>query len=291
MDEHESGAKLTSDSQHSPDPPARTATHHTERHAHSEACLNCGAAGGQEYCPSCGQRSVHEGDLSWAHASHHLVHEIFHLDGKIFRSLKLLFVRPGELTIDFIQGRRARHVHPLRLFIVFSSLFFFFAQPVISLENMPLQFQTFIQQFTEISGASSAEILARVRAILEVSFKVSVIGGTFLFAVGYWLLFRKCYPYLAQHAVMALHLSSFSMAVQTTASWLRPLNAPEWFLTTVGFLPSIVYALFAMRRVYGGPWRSLVWKWVVIQIAVTAIITVLAIVVTSGAAAWLLSPK
>jgi len=38
----------------------------------------------------CGQKRLHEGDLSLGHAWHHVVDEVFHLDGKILVSLKLL---------------------------------------------------------------------------------------------------------------------------------------------------------------------------------------------------------
>ena len=66
---------------------------------------------------------MHEGDLSLAHAWHHLVHEMLHFDGRILQSIWLLFARPGQLTLDFLEGRRARHVHPVRLFLVFSAIF------------------------------------------------------------------------------------------------------------------------------------------------------------------------
>jgi hypothetical protein len=96
-------------------------------HASSSACPNCGHRNEGKFCTSCGQKEIHPGDLSLKHAWHHVVHEALHVDGKIFNSLKLLFTRPGQLTLDFFAGRRARHVHPIRLFLVMGLGFFLFA--------------------------------------------------------------------------------------------------------------------------------------------------------------------
>ena len=73
---------------------------------HDEAftCPNCGLVDTGEYCSDCGQKRVHDGDLSLHHAWHHLVHETLHLDGRIFHSLKLLFTKPGQLTLDYPRG-------------------------------------------------------------------------------------------------------------------------------------------------------------------------------------------
>jgi hypothetical protein len=87
------------------------------------SCLNCGAMLQGPYCAMCGQRAglghptVHE-------LLHELVHEFVHVDGKILQSIRLLFLRPGQLTKECVEGRRARHVSPLRLYLTFSVLFF-----------------------------------------------------------------------------------------------------------------------------------------------------------------------
>jgi hypothetical protein len=49
------------------------------------------------------------------------------LDSRLWRTLALLVFRPGRLTLDYLQGRRARYVAPFRLFIATSLIFFFVA--------------------------------------------------------------------------------------------------------------------------------------------------------------------
>lgn len=53
-----------------------------------------------------------------------LAEELFSVDGRIYRSVWLLFARPGFLTREMFADRRAAHVSPLRLYLFFSVLFF-----------------------------------------------------------------------------------------------------------------------------------------------------------------------
>jgi len=78
-------------------------------------CLNCGTALIGAYCHACGQTShVHR----TLHAfGHDFLHSVLHFDGKIWRTLPLLFWRPGDLTRRYIHGERAKFVSPLALFL------------------------------------------------------------------------------------------------------------------------------------------------------------------------------
>ncbi|HEY1091567.1 MAG TPA: DUF3667 domain-containing protein [Burkholderiaceae bacterium] len=78
-------------------------------------CANCGATLSGRYCVQCGQPAhVHR---SLLHMFEELLHGIFHFETKAWRTLPLLALRPGRLTREYIDGRRARYVSPLPLFL------------------------------------------------------------------------------------------------------------------------------------------------------------------------------
>lgn len=86
-------------------------------------CLNCGALVAGRYCQNCGQSLHVHRTLSafW----HDFTHSILHFEGKIWRTLPLLFLKPGQLTRRYVHGERARFVSPLALFLF--SVFLMFA--------------------------------------------------------------------------------------------------------------------------------------------------------------------
>lgn len=81
----------------------------------AEACLNCGAELAGAHCHACGQKArVHR----TLHAfGHDFLHSVLHFDGKIWRTLPLLFWNPGQLTRRYVHGERAKFVSPLALFL------------------------------------------------------------------------------------------------------------------------------------------------------------------------------
>jgi hypothetical protein len=84
-------------------------------HTHEAACLNCGASLFGPHCHHCGQRAhVHR---TLGAFFHDLLHGVLHFEGKVWRTLPLLAWRPGKLTREYIDGRRASYVSPIALFL------------------------------------------------------------------------------------------------------------------------------------------------------------------------------
>jgi hypothetical protein len=53
--------------------------------------------------------------------------DLTHADSRLWRTLGALLFKPGYLTQQFLAGRRARYLPPLRLYLVLSVAFFLFA--------------------------------------------------------------------------------------------------------------------------------------------------------------------
>ena len=115
--------KLTPDPSRAPEP-------------RSAACLNCGTPLTGPFCSECGQRdippypSVRElaVDAFW---------ELSGWDGRFAATVRALLRHPGLLTREFLEGRRARYISPLRLYLMASLAYFVVAAaaPEIKLES------------------------------------------------------------------------------------------------------------------------------------------------------------
>lgn len=90
---------------------------------HDKTCLNCGAIVEERYCTRCGQENV-EPKESVGHLIRHFFEDITHFDGKFFVTVKDLIIRPGFLTREYVAGRRATYLNPIRMYIFISAVFF-----------------------------------------------------------------------------------------------------------------------------------------------------------------------
>src|SRR5262249_8791686 len=86
-------------------------------------CAKCGASLLGRFCSQCGQK-VAPLNPTFGEFLHDLFHEIAHVDGKIVTTLRLLLTRPGFLSLEYFEGRRARYVTPIRLYLLLSVVCF-----------------------------------------------------------------------------------------------------------------------------------------------------------------------
>ncbi len=86
-------------------------------------CLNCGAQLVGQYCGQCGQRASGRLISLWE-LLRDAFGDMFELDSRLWRTLIPLMARPGQLTSDYLRGRRMRYMPPFRMYLVLSLLFF-----------------------------------------------------------------------------------------------------------------------------------------------------------------------
>ncbi len=92
-----------------------------------DTCLNCGSPlqDKDNFCPRCGQVNDTK-RLSFVDWIKEILGDFFAYDSRLSNSLIPLLKNPGQLSIDYIKGQRASHIHPIRLYLVVSFILFFF---------------------------------------------------------------------------------------------------------------------------------------------------------------------
>jgi hypothetical protein len=93
----------------------------------TESCLNCGRKLAEEdnFCANCGQKNQ-DNYVSAYRLIADFFTNYFSLDSRFGRTFKPFFTKPGFVTEEFVQGRRVQYAHPVRWYLVFSVLHFFF---------------------------------------------------------------------------------------------------------------------------------------------------------------------
>jgi len=90
---------------------------------HEKTCLNCGSPVQDKYCSHCGQLNSEPGQ-SFGHLIGHFLSDITHYDSQFLTTLKDLVFKPGFLTKEYIAGKRASYLDPIRMYIFISAVFF-----------------------------------------------------------------------------------------------------------------------------------------------------------------------
>ena len=138
------------------------------RPGNSQSCLNCGKQLTGQYCGQCGQRATSRFISVWE-LLRDAFGDLFELDSRLWRTLAPLLVRPGLLTKDYLEGRRARYMPPFRMYLVLSLLFFVvaFFDPR---DELAIFYEPEAESTAEIQiplGMSEEEVAAKVAEARE----------------------------------------------------------------------------------------------------------------------------
>jgi hypothetical protein len=246
-------------------------------HAHHELpanCLNCDTPLQGPWCHHCGQKASAV-DLSVHDVLHEAVHEFIHLDGKILQTLKLLVAKPGQLTREFIAGRRARYISPLRLYLTFSVLFFAVAAIV------PGARQAFIQTSSSREAAERGTVLnvEEERKADEVGEAVmhNIPRATFVlmpvFALLTWAFFRKQQRLYVPHLYYSVHFHAFLYLLMTVSVLFGVAGVIGKSIGSGLIVLSFPYHYIALRRVFGGSYVKVFAKGTAIGLLYLASVT------------------
>ncbi len=90
-------------------------------------CGNCQTLFSGHYCPECGQ-AVNDYDKPFSFIFYNFVGDFFAFDTRFYKTFLALLIRPGFLSKEYFEGRRARYAPPFRVFIFMSFILFLLLQ-------------------------------------------------------------------------------------------------------------------------------------------------------------------
>jgi Protein of unknown function (DUF3667) len=230
-------------------------------------CPSCGVPARSRFCAECGEEFLRPADFKLRHyLVTHIAHEIFDFDGKLVRTLRVVFCRPGQLAVDYVAGRRKPFVSPLRLYLITFVLHAFLLTALaphqlslperVHLEDPTGLLARLLAAKTSVDW-SSPELRGQLS---ERSHWLSELATLFVFfgvaAIQALLFIRLRRPYL-QHLSLALSVAAFFLATLALGDLVLALffrqqlvniSYPNQLLALTA-LP--IYWCLAIRRFYG----------------------------------------
>ncbi len=237
-------------------------------------CRNCGVPLQGRYCHACGQKAAHS-EISLRELVHEAIHEFAHLDdSKIVRTLKLLLFKPGELTAEFLRGRRVRYIPPLRLYLVCSLIFFALAawsrSPFINIQLTPEDIQDSAER--EATRKDTVARLEHLRDEMMHNTPRAMFVLMPVFGLLSWALFRRPQPDYLPHLYYAIHFHAFVFLMLATRVGLSFGGRFGEMVGGLFPLTIVPYHYLALRRVFGGSRWQVTWKGTTIALAYIALI-------------------
>jgi hypothetical protein len=197
---------------------------------------------------------------------HDLPHDVLHVDGKLTRTLRALFVRPGFLPAEYTAGRRVAYIAPLRLYLVV------FLVHLALVATSPDGTRTLLHQAAMIDPTGLTLDLAKARPQVQWSDpglqeRLAEHGrwgaefGTMLIFLGVGgvlqLLFYRQHRRYLEHALLALSITTWYLLLVSVGEFalllmrsrqygVSDLKLAQWLAPTLA-----VYGWFAFRRFYG----------------------------------------
>ena len=248
------------------------------------ACLNCKqglASPRPNFCPACGQETNLKPPTLLAFVQQ-FGGAYLSTEGALWRTLKLLLLKPGELTCQYLAGRRKHYVLPLRLYLTVSLVTLLLVRVLGGVQVDLASGKGFDPKRADavpivIAGGRAgmkngefyctdlpAWLCRRLKARVDLDapafqreierfgerFAANLGAAMFVllpsFALWLKLAYRNRRLRYTEHLVFALHLHAFWFIALAFA-----LPDSGWLATlALGTMP--VYAMLALRRVYAG---------------------------------------
>jgi len=244
-------------------------------------CLNCGEALHGAFCGACGQRSVPANPTA-SELAGDAWHELSGYDGRIAATFRGL-LHPGRLTLEYLQGRRARYLSPVRLYLTVSLIYFLIAATAPQIAGgLRIAFTNTegngSQVLTEQDRAEMLKDLGDVpwvvrpmvrsiaedpdafRARLFVIMPRVFFGMLPVFAAIVALFYRK--HRFPAALVFAVHVHAFAFLTFSLPEAAK-FSGSATVANIVGVIVLIVFSVYAplaQKHVFGGSWLAIIAK-------------------------------
>lgn len=280
-------------------------------------CLNCDAPLNGAYCSQCGQQ-VRDADVSLRELLHEAAETFTNVDGAGLRSFVGLLWPPGRFTRDYLAGRRARYLPPLRLYLLCSLAFVLtrevrdwtVGEPRGALLNVSTTIERDDGTTTVIRGDSAVRMLLdsagtdttkrggilarlvrgafadpvafreRVRANAPRAFFVLVPAFAWLLGIAFRT--QGAGPF-GRQLLVAMHLHAAGFLFFAAGHLITSVPGLRWELNP-GLIVTLLFAPAALQRIYDVPLGVASFRFLLVALGYLNVVALATVVVIGFAA-------
>jgi len=249
------------------------------------------------YCPYCGQKNS-DVNIKLRHFLSEFFSANFNFDSKIFKTLKLLILRPGELSTAFLHGKRVSYITPVRLYLFVSFIYFFIIsilpqENIITVDNpgstvigvkIDTPNDTLKLAPAEKKFLYNIEMLKTQEGTSEFwqIFRKNLSLGMFFFipltAWFLYILFRKKHPHYIPHLIFTIHFQTLVFLIFAVTAILRLFINSNWLIFAEASALTVLL-FYWLKAFYKEKTWKILWKMSVFLTAWSGILIFFVIII------------
>lgn len=185
-----------------------------------QVCKNCGNHFTGKFCNNCGEKVYGEHSKSFSHLAEEVFHFFTHLDSKYLKTLKVIFFKPGQMSLDYCDGVRKKYFKPVSLFLI--GIIIYLLLPIA--QGLNLNLSTNLSNTKAIGLGFTQQLVNKKIAGKNISFeefsekyqqKSTVLAKPMLFIIlpllgwALMLFFNTKRKYYFDHFILGIEISNF----------------------------------------------------------------------------------
>jgi len=248
-------------------------------------CITCQTPLQGEYCHACGEKVISEDDFKLKKLFSQAFDVFTHIDSKLFKSLKHLLFKPGQLSTAFVEGHRKPFMKPFQIFIL-TNILFFIVLTDVDIFRKPSNWwfkQTYdygfavrekIDKIVLEDGISKEALAVKYDSKSNTIAKGSIILLIPIIALIMALMnFRKGYQ-IGKHLIFSVHFFSFMllfMVIWTLLMKFYPFETNRFLWLVPILLVLTIYLTFSIRKFYNDNWIWAIAKSLIVIILINIV--------------------
>ncbi|MEC3948880.1 DUF3667 domain-containing protein [Sphingobium sp. HWE2-09] len=161
-------------------------------------CRNCSAQMTTPYCGQCGQKAAQR--FVWRDIRNESWDRLRLFEIQSVRTLRHLLLSPGKVAREYVMGRRAAHMHPLKLLVA-----------LVAILVLLLAANQYFGHYAYVGRDAVVDRMAQqVMAYANWSFSL----GIFAIFAGAWIILRRRLGYnMVELAILAIYVQSIILTL------------------------------------------------------------------------------
>ncbi|RPI74073.1 MAG: DUF3667 domain-containing protein [Ignavibacteriales bacterium] len=219
-------------------------------------CSNCANSYAGNFCNECGQKN-NSGRIYFRELAHDFFSNFFTLETPVYRTIKFLTLKPGNVARDFIFGKRKTYYRPVQYFIL-GVAFYLLIRAILGFNPIDNQFRAMGKEMPPPHVMSSIPMQAS--SFMAKNLNLLLFIFVFIFSAFSRLFFRKSGFNYIENVVFGFYSIGHYIFLSTFIIPLTFINPKLYYIVYFILIGYLTFALvsFHKTKLFSGILKGLV---------------------------------